>query len=84
MAVIVDGGPKLILFVIDGILNDGGESRQFGWGRYNPHLRGVNGTELLQVAKDLKGQIVALRIYDRALRVSEVVANARAGMDDVK
>ncbi|MDO9542753.1 MAG: sialidase family protein, partial [Kiritimatiellia bacterium] len=39
VVVIVDGGPKLILFVVDGVLCDGGEHRQFGWGRYNPNLR---------------------------------------------
>ena len=80
VAVIVDGGPKLILFVIDGILNDGGESRQFGWGRYSPHLRGVNGSDVLAVGKGLKGHILVLRIYDRALRVSEAVGNAQAGV----
>ena len=38
----VDGGPKIISFVVDGKLNDGGEFRQFGWGRYSPNLRDVN------------------------------------------
>ncbi len=43
MSVIVDGGPKIIMFVIDGILCDGGDDRQFGWGRFNPYLQEVNG-----------------------------------------
>jgi hypothetical protein len=42
LVAIVDGGPKIISFVVDGTFNDGGENRQFGWGRYSPHLRGVN------------------------------------------
>jgi hypothetical protein len=42
LVAIVDGGPKLISFVVDGKLNDGGEFRQFGWGRYSPNLRDVN------------------------------------------
>jgi hypothetical protein len=42
MVVIVDGGPKIISSVVDGEFNDGGDWRQFGWGRYSPHLRGVN------------------------------------------
>ncbi|MCD6286209.1 MAG: hypothetical protein J7M39_09900, partial [Anaerolineae bacterium] len=42
LVAIVDGGPKVISFVVDGKFNDGGEARQFGWGRYNPNLRGVN------------------------------------------
>jgi hypothetical protein len=43
VGVIIDGGPKLILFVINGALCDGGDERQFGWGRYNPALREING-----------------------------------------
>ncbi len=46
LAVSVDGGPKIITFVVDGAFHDGGEARQFGWGRYSPHLRGVSGTAL--------------------------------------
>jgi len=43
IAVIVDGGPKIITFVIDGVLNDGGAARQYGWGRFDPALSDVNG-----------------------------------------
>jgi hypothetical protein len=43
---IVDGGPKIVSFVVDGKFNDGGESRQFGWGRYSPNLRDVNASVL--------------------------------------
>ena len=42
LAVIVDGGPKIITFVVDGVLCDGGDYRQFGWGRFNAALRHVN------------------------------------------
>jgi hypothetical protein len=69
--VIVDGGPKLILFVIDGRLNDGGDARQFGWGRFNPQYRGPAGAEQLFVSPT----VARLRIYPRALRVSEAVVN---------
>ncbi len=41
---IVDGGPKIITFVVDGKLNDGGDHRQFGWGRFNPNLYHANGS----------------------------------------
>ncbi len=78
VTVIVDGGPKLILFVVDGVLCDGGESRQFGWGRFSPFLREVNGGAL-RVAPALHGQLGGLRVYRRALRVSEAVGNWRAG-----
>lgn len=76
LAVIVDGGPKIIMFVVDGVLCDGGEFRQFGWGRFSPHLRSVNGGSTLRVAPCVK----ALRIYNRALRVSDAVGNFQAGV----
>jgi hypothetical protein len=91
LVVIVDGGPKIIAFVIDGILNDGGDFRQFGWGRFNPNLRGATrfthrGTiapearELLRIGPGLRGELRSLRVYDRALRISEAIGNYRHGL----
>lgn len=71
----VDGGPKIITFVIDGVLGDGGEERQFGWGRYSPALREANGAETLRIDRAVK----RLRIYNRALRTSEAIGNFQAG-----
>jgi hypothetical protein len=71
----VDGGPKIITFVVDGVLCDGGDERQFGWGRFTPNLREVNGAASLQVHPSVQ----RLRIYNRALRTSEAVGNFRAG-----
>ena len=45
LAVIVDGGPKIISFIIDGFLCDGGGWRQFGWGRFSSALRHVNSAD---------------------------------------
>jgi hypothetical protein len=73
IGIIVDGGPKLILFVINGVLCDGGDERQFGWGRYNPALREINGATEASVHTSV--QEVAL--YDRALRVSEIFCKSR-------
>jgi hypothetical protein len=70
----VDGGPKVISFVIDGTLCDGGTSRQYGWGRFNPNLQDVNGAETLRVAPNLQGMVTALRIYNRYLCTYEAVA----------
>jgi hypothetical protein len=72
VGVIIDGGPKLILFVINGALCDGGDERQFGWGRYNPALREINGATEASVHASV--QEVAL--YDRALRVSELIGKS--------
>jgi hypothetical protein len=78
VVVIVDGGPKIIVFVVDGRLCDGGEFRQFGWGRFSPHLRGAAGDQTLRIGPDLKGRIETLRIYNRCLRISEAIVNHRA------
>jgi hypothetical protein len=78
VTVVVDGGPKVIIFVVDGSLCDGGEHRQFGWGRFSPHLRGVNGARTLRIAPSLDGELSMVRLYGRALRTSEAIGNYRA------
>jgi hypothetical protein len=76
---IVDGGPKIVTFVIDGKLCDGGEARPFGWGRFSPHLASANGAPDLRIGARLDGRILRLRMYNRYLRTSEAVAAFRAG-----
>ncbi len=75
VVITVDGGPKIITFVVDGVLCDGGDERQFGWGRFSPTLRSANGAPQLTIAPAVRG----LRLYSRALRTSEAVGNFRAG-----
>jgi hypothetical protein len=75
----VDAGPCIITFVADGRLADGGVHRQFGWGRFSPHLRHANGGKTLRLGPALRGRIQALRLYGRALRISQAVAHFRAG-----
>ncbi len=79
IVVIVDGGPKIITFVIDGVLNDGGDARQFGWGRFSPHLRSVNGAEMLRIGPSLHGEVVAVRLYARPLLTSEALGMVGPG-----
>ena len=76
VVITVDGGPKIITFTVDGQLCDGGEQRQFGWGRFSPTLRTPVGAQALQVGK----QVQTLRIYNRPLRTSEAIGNYRAGV----
>ena len=71
----IDGGPKLITFVVDGQLCDGGDDRQFGWGRYSPSLRTPDGA----ATATLSAGVRRLRIYDRPLLTSEAVSHERAG-----
>jgi hypothetical protein len=71
ISIMVDGGPKIISLIIDGQICDGGEYRQFGWGRFNPNLRSANGSELLKIAPCIRN----LRVYSRAISTSEAVGN---------
>ena len=77
VTVIVDGGPKIITFLVDGILNDGGTVREYGFGRFPRDLGDVNGAERTPLAPSLLGRLHRFRIYDRALRTSEAVGNSR-------
>ncbi len=80
LCAIVDGGPHIISFVVDGKIADGGEYRQFGWGRLSPDLYDTNGAPTLSIAPRLSGTIERLAIYNRALRTSESAGNFRAGI----
>jgi hypothetical protein len=73
IGLIADGGPRLLLWLVDGLLNDGGATRQFGWGRYRAGLPELN----LAKAR-LHPAVRNFYCYDRALRVSEMVGNSRA------
>jgi hypothetical protein len=75
VVITVDGGPKIITFVVHGVLCDGGNERQFGWGRFSPTLRAPNGADTVR----LHPSVLSIRLYTRALRVSEAVGNFRAG-----
>jgi hypothetical protein len=74
----IDARAKVMTFVMDGVLCDGGAQRQFGFGRFHPNLKDVSGERTLQVAPDLHGELLHVRLYNRALRTSEAVGNFRA------
>ncbi len=69
----VDGGPKIVSFIIDGRVCDGGDARDFGWGRFSPHLRHANGAGELRVAPDQPGAVRALRVFGRRLCAFEAL-----------
>lgn len=76
----VDGGPRIITAVVDGTLCDGGEQRQYGWGRFARQMADVTGGSKL---KHIQSNVAIdrLRIYNRPLMTSEAVANHRAGSE---
>jgi len=75
IVIIVDGGPDIITFVMDGVVCDGGKYRQYGWGRFNSSINDVNSSEKLKIAPSLKGKLESLRIYNRYLRNYEAIGN---------
>jgi hypothetical protein len=81
IAVIVDGGSKIVTFVVDGVLCDGGETRPKGWHRFSPALGDVSGTLPVSVSPALRAEVHAFRVYERYLRTSEAVGNYQAGKD---
>ncbi|MCX5661861.1 MAG: hypothetical protein NTW19_19460 [Planctomycetota bacterium] len=77
VVVTVDGGPRIITYIVNGRLCDGGDDRQFGWGRFSPTLFHVNGAKELKLGEP--GVVRHVRVYTRAVRTSEAVGNWRAG-----
>lgn len=93
VAFIVDGGPKMISVVIDGLLCDGGAdpNRPYGYGRFLPAQNEANktigkdvtivtGGDTLRILNSADSKVQKLRIYNRYLRTSEAVGNFRAGI----
>ncbi len=76
VTVVIDAGPQVILFLVDGTLCDGGHTRPQGWFRYGPALGEIGGEG---VRLNQRSGVLSLRVYRRALRVSEVVASYLAG-----
>jgi hypothetical protein len=80
VAFVIDGGPKVVTVMVDGILNDGGPVREYGWTHFHPELNDVNGLATARTGDGLFSEIKRLRIYNRYLRTSELVGNWRGGI----
>ncbi len=75
LVAIVDAGPQIVSFVVDGQLCDGGSERRSGWTRYAQPIADVTGNGKVQVAT----VVHKVRLYSRYLRTSEAIANYHAG-----
>ena len=83
VAAIIDAGPQIVLWLVDGFLCDGGVSQTRGWAWITAPLRDLNGKDQhqqIQVGNGYGGTILGGRLYGRALHVSEVVGNYHAGL----
>lgn len=70
----VDAQAKILTFVINGELWDGGD-RPFGYARFNPYMWDVNGEENVSFSPGFKGKIEVFRVYNRCLYISEAISN---------
>ena len=52
-----------VAVIVDGGLDDGGAVRDYGWGRLDASLAGVNGRTAVTPAPESSGQLKQLRIY---------------------
>lgn len=77
VAVVVDAGPRIITFVVDGKVCDGGLSRVYGWGRFSPLLVDVNGSAEWMIGPSLSGTLRSLRIYERRLPHYTLISHGR-------
>ena len=78
VVLIVDGGPKVLSLVVDGVLWDGGPRSKVGWGVFEYSLGQVTSATAswcAMPAGGAKGLLHKLRVYPRALRVSEAISN---------
>lgn len=71
---IVDAGANIISYVINGQFNDGGEHRQFGWGRISPNMLQIKGMSELKPGPGVRKH----QVFDRYLRTAEAIALFRA------
>lgn len=68
LGVVIDGGPKMISFVVNGQVHDGGTHRQFGWGRFDKATTDLNSKHALVVDLTVK----RLQVFARVLLSSEL------------
>lgn len=73
LGIIVDGGPCVVSFVVNGCFWDGAQERQFGWSRFSQSLQNAQGSTSLRIAEG----VLALQVFSCALMTCEVVALQR-------
>lgn len=82
ISVIVDNGPRIIQFVIDGTVNNGRNIREYGWGRYATDMKDfsfnkIETSKLAGESVNIKSKISNLRLYKHPLMNTEVIGNHR-------
>jgi hypothetical protein len=65
----IDGGPRVVSFIVNGQFCDGGEYRQFGWQRFSPYFRHLNWNPQWTVSNTDQ-----LNVYDHILMTAEALS----------
>ncbi len=78
LVISVDAKSKIVTYVINGDLWDGGE-RPFGFARFNPFMWDINGETQVSFSSGFKGTVEAFRVYNRCLFTTEAISNYRSG-----
>jgi hypothetical protein len=77
VAVIVDGGPKIVSFVTNGSFNEGGSARQFGYGMFLPTLRVLGENTSVRLPASEETSVHRVRLYREALLNREAIQLTR-------
>ncbi len=86
IAISVDNGPKIIQFIVDGTVCNGGDFKQFGWKRFKTELENISLSEI-ETGDLCRQQIMhtntlkSLSIYNRPLMNTEIIGNHRNAVD---
>ena len=71
----VDGGPRIVSFIVNGRFCDGGEYRQFGWQRFSPCFKHVNWRKTWEAGKSPKVKLRQLKVHNRFIMTAQAVRN---------
>jgi hypothetical protein len=82
ISVTVDNGPKIIQFVIDGIVCNGRDFRQYGWGRFKSDMEDFKFNNIETGELNIgqirpRGELTLIRLYNRPLMNTEIIGNHR-------
>ena len=70
----MDGGPKILNYLVNGAFCDGTEESQVGWFRFSPFLSHLNWAEKWTLGK----QVADFKVNDRVLMSADAVINYNA------
>lgn len=75
VAVILDGGAKIVSFVVNGKFCDGADNREFGWQRFSPNLYHSDGENTAKLSSTVK----RVRIYEGYVQNSDIIKDWEYG-----